>query len=108
MKILFFLFLNFILYNNAVQITNITNNNNSLNLTQSIYYETLFDSIDYDYYNLTIIYNLSNKSYNSIKIKHKSKINLHKKEVCIIGFFQNMMFIVFIKNFLVFYMNIQH
>ena len=46
------------------------------------YYENLFNSIEYDFYNLSLIYN---NSYNSIKIKHKSKVNLLRKEVCILG-----------------------
>jgi len=52
------------------------------NISEIIYYENLFNSIEYDFYNLSLIYN---NSYNSIKIKHKSNVNLYKKEVCILG-----------------------
>ena len=52
------------------------------NNSEIIYYENLFNSIQYDFYNLSLIYN---NSFNSIKIKHKSNKNSFKKEVCILG-----------------------
>ena len=72
-------------------IKNITTLLNIGNYNNNIYYENLFDNIDCDDYNLSLIYN---KYYNSIKIKHKSKIIssrkeskfiLSKKEICILG-----------------------
>ena len=50
------------------------------------HYENLFNSIEYDFYNLSLIYN---DSYNTIKIKHKSKKILLKKELCIFGVLVN-------------------
>lgn len=61
------------------------------NYNNNFYYENLFALIDCDDYNLSLIYN---KFYNSIKIKHKSKIvtskkksefNHSRKEICILG-----------------------
>ena len=81
MRVLLF-HLIFVLINCTAKKTNLNIKEKIMNKTQEIYYDTLFDSIDYDYYNLSLIYN---KSYNSIKIKHKSKIHSSLKEICILG-----------------------
>lgn len=57
-----------------------------MNNSKIIHYENLFNSIEYDFYNLSLIYN---DSYNTIKIKHKSKKNLLEKEICIFGVLVN-------------------
>ena len=49
------------------------------------YYNYLFDSMDYDFYNLSLIYN---ESYNSIKIKHISNPK-NNSIVCIFGVLVN-------------------
>ena len=56
-----------------------------LNKTE-VYYENLFNSIDSDFYNLSLIYK---KSYNSIKIKHKTNKNKSNKEICVFGVLVN-------------------
>lgn len=56
-----------------------------LNKTE-VYYENLFNSIDNDFYNLSLIYK---KSYNSIKIKHKTNKNKSNKEICVFGVLVN-------------------
>ena len=69
-------------------IENIIWNNKSFTNKLSIeYYDYLFNSIEYDYYNLCFIYN---KSYNSIKIKHKSyRKNSYHSIICIFGILVN-------------------
>ena len=62
------------------------NNKFFLNKIEAIYYEYLFNSIDHDFYNLSLIYN---KSYNSIKIKHKTNKNTTNKEICVFGVLVN-------------------
>ena len=57
-----------------------------LNLSEKVRYDFLFNSLEYDYYNLSLIYN---KSYNSIKIKHKSKNKKKHEIVCIFGVLVN-------------------
>lgn len=52
---------------------------------KEIYYEQLYDSIDFDYYNLSSIYN---NSYNTIKIKHKFNKNINLP-VCVLGVLVN-------------------
>ena len=82
MKKLLYLLLNFLLYNISESIGNIATNKNELKYYEKIHYEYLFDTIDSDDYNLSLIYN---KFYNSIKIKHKSKIFNLRKDICVLG-----------------------
>ena len=49
-------------------------------------YNKLFDSIDYDYFNLSLIYKYN---YKSIKIKHKSFSNETNKITCVLGVLVN-------------------
>ena len=66
---------------------NLGNNKFFTNKTSNEYYDYLFDSIENDYYNISLIYN---KSYNSIKIKHKSyRKNSKDSIVCILGVLAN-------------------
>lgn len=93
MKIIFllaklFIFLHFII-NNHVKNSNDYYMNIQTNVTRKNieYYDFLFNTIEYDYYNLSLIYN---NSYNTIKIKHLT----HKKHssnsiVCIFGILVN-------------------
>lgn len=62
-------------------------NNKKIILTNSEieYYEFLFNTIDFDYYNLSKIYTNLSMVINKIKIKHKSKNFLFKKEACVLG-----------------------
>lgn len=62
-------------------------NDSNFKESSNEYYEYLFNSIEYDYYNLSMIYN---ESYNSIKIKHKSnKRNSLNRIVCVFGILVN-------------------
>ena len=66
---------------------NLGNNKFFINKTSSEYYDYLFNSIENDYYNISLIYN---KSYNSIKIKHKSyRKNSKDSIICILGVLAN-------------------
>ena len=66
---------------------NLGNNKFFTNKTSKEYYDYLFDSIENDYYNISLIYN---KSYNSIKIKHKShRKNSKDSIICILGVLAN-------------------
>ena len=66
---------------------NLGNNKFFTNKTSNEYYDYLFDSIENDYYNISLIYN---KSYNSIKIKHKSyRKNSKDSIICILGVLAN-------------------
>lgn len=52
-----------------------------------MYYDKLFDSIDFDYYNLSLIYNYE---YNTIKIKNKLNIKKNSNSVvCVLGVLVN-------------------
>ena len=79
--IIFFNLVEFFINNDYVLITNLT-----LNISQKIHYNKLFNSIDSDSYNLSEIYN---KSYNSIKIKYKTLNNKLKKDICIFDVLAN-------------------
>ena len=58
-----------------------------LNKTNEDYYNSLFNSIEYDYYNISLIYN---NLYNTIKIKHLTKKkNTSNSIVCILGILVN-------------------
>ena len=57
-----------------------------LNESESVYYNVLFNSIDSDNYNISMIYN---HSYNSIKIKHKSRANIYDRITCVLGVLVN-------------------
>ena len=59
---------------------------NIIHKLKEIYYENLFNSIDFDYYNLSLIYN---NNYNSIKIKHKLNKNSTILPVCVLGVLVN-------------------
>lgn len=72
----------FLLCNIPKSVRNKKVNKNVLSNNEKIYYDNLFDIIDYDDYDLSLIFN---KSYNSIKIKHKSKILLFRKVICVLG-----------------------
>lgn len=75
-----------ILFKREVNLSSVDINKNNLNKTQILYYEKLFNSIEYDYYNLSLIYNNPNIS---IKIKHKSNKNIFNKVICIFGILVN-------------------
>ena len=60
MKKLLYLLLNFLLYNISESIGNIATNKNELKYYEKIHYEYLFDTIDSDDYNLSLIYILCN------------------------------------------------
>ena len=83
--ILFFsLFLLISLVNiNVMEASNINTNKYILNESEMIYYNYLFDSLEYDDYNLSLIYN--NHYYNTIKIKHKRNSYTKFKDICIFG-----------------------
>ena len=57
-------------------------NQTTKNKSKNFYYNALFNSIDYDDYNISLIYH---NNYNSIKIKHKPIKYSSKKEICIFG-----------------------
>ena len=82
MKKLFFLILIFLSINCKEKVKHIKSIKNMNDNNGKAYYDYLFEKIDKDEYNISLIYN---KFYNSIKIKHKSKIILYKKDVCIFG-----------------------
>lgn len=49
---------------------------------KKLYYDSLFNALEFDDYNLSLIYH---NNYNTIKIKHISNKNITDKEVCIFG-----------------------
>ena len=55
-------------------------------VSEKNHYDLLFNSIESDFYNFSAIYN---KSFNSVKIKHKSNKNLYNKIICIFGVLVN-------------------
>ena len=59
---------------------------NIIHKLKEIYYEKLFNSIDFDYYNLSLIYN---NNYNSIKIKHKLNKNSSDLPISVLGVLVN-------------------
>ena len=57
-----------------------------LNQSKIEYYDLLFNSIQYDYFNLSTIYNKNtNNLYNYIKIKHKSNNEKFNSTICVFG-----------------------
>ena len=60
---------------------------NTINKTSLGYYNTIYNSIEYDYYNMSLIFGYS---YNTIKIRHiKKEINSKYHIVCIFGILAN-------------------
>ena len=60
---------------------------NTINKTNLGYYNTIYNSIEYDYYNMSLIFGYS---YNTIKIRHiKKEINSKYHIVCIFGILAN-------------------
>lgn len=86
MIISFLAIVTYILFKLSINETKSTIIGNKMKNSEIIHYGNLFNSIEYDFYNLSSIYN---DSYNSIKIKHKSKKFLLKKEICIFGVLVN-------------------
>lgn len=65
---------------------NINKNTNTLSESEIKHYDFLFNSIQYDYYNLSLIYNNKLKNLNNfIKIKHKSNKDSFKNITCVFG-----------------------
>ena len=81
MKIFLILFTLFFLFNYTKNDKKIF-----LNKSEEEYYDSLFNSIESDYYNFSLIFN---QAYNTIKIKHKSSINMNNKISCIFGVLVN-------------------
>lgn len=81
MKILLFLSTLFLLFNFIKN-----EKTHFLNKSEEEYYDSLFNSIESDYYNFSLIFNYT---YNTIKIKHKSNINIYNKISCIFGVLVN-------------------
>jgi len=82
-----FLALLFIFFNsfNNLFITN--NIDTSINKSSSYYYDNLFSLINYDYYNISLIYNYP---YNTIKIKHIGNKKIFSNSiVCVFGILVN-------------------
>lgn len=80
--------INIILHDSLVNsFSNLIININNINKNSQNYYDMIFDSIEYDHYNISLIYNYS---YNNIKIKHmKNKKYSKNSEVCIFGILAN-------------------
>ena len=76
-----FLFIIIFLYNFSI--------NKNVNDTNSVNNDLIFNSLESDSYNLSLIYNYSNNIYNSIKIKHKSKQNKRNQITCVLGVLAN-------------------
>lgn len=77
------MFMQFIFANTYI---NLDGNKIILNKSMIKHYNNLFNSIEYDYFNFSLIYN---NSFNSIKIKHQSNKNKSNKIVCIFGVLVN-------------------
>ena len=56
LKKIIILFLNFLLYNISKSVINIRENKNVFNDYEKMDYEYLFDTIDSDYYDLSLVY----------------------------------------------------
>ena len=76
-----FIFL-FIFFFNFIKNENIT----ILNKDESEHYDFIFNSINCDHFNISLIFNYS---YNSIKIKHKSGKSANNRIPCILGVLAN-------------------
>ena len=80
--LLLFIIISILFTNSFFKYINIKN---IIHKLKEIYYEQLYNSIAFDYYNLSLIYN---NNYNTIKIKHK--LNKNKNlPVCVFGILVN-------------------
>ena len=81
--LLLFIIISILFTNSFFKYINIKN---IIHKLKEIYYEQLYNSIAFDYYNLSLIYN---NNYNSLKIKHKLNKNSTILPVCVLGVLVN-------------------
>jgi len=88
MTFFIFLFLSSLFFINDGQTLNTNINKNVLNNSEIAHYDYLFDSREYDFFNLRLIYNknhINDSMINTIKIKHKKNSYSKYKETCVFG-----------------------